>query len=116
MAVKFIIDSASDVLPNECKKLGAVHVPLTVRFGEKEFADAVDLSHKKFYKMLTSGTEEHPTTSQVTPAAWAEAMEEATRDGDTAVVITLSPSSPAPTSPPASPPRISRARSLWWTP
>ena len=39
MAVKFIIDSASDVLPGECKKLGAVHVPLTVRFGDKEFAD-----------------------------------------------------------------------------
>ena len=90
MAVKFIIDSASDVLPGECKKLGAVHVPLTVRFGDKEFADAVELNHKKFYKMLTSGKEEHPTTSQVTPAAWAEAMEEATRDGDTAVVITLS--------------------------
>ena len=90
MAVKFIIDSASDVLPGECKKLGAVHVPLTVRFGDKEFADAVDLSHKKFYKLLTSGKEEHPTTSQVTPAAWAEAMEEVTKDGDTAVVITIS--------------------------
>ena len=90
MAVKFIIDSASDVLPGECKKLGAVHVPLTVRFGDKEFADAVDLSHKKFYKMLTSGKEEHPTTSQVTPAAWAEAMEEVTSSGDTAVVITIS--------------------------
>ena len=90
MAVKFIIDSASDVLPGECKKLGATHVPLTVRFGSKEFADAVDLSHKKFYKMLTSGKEEHPTTSQVTPTAWAEAMEEVTKDGDTAVVITIS--------------------------
>ena len=90
MAVKFIIDSASDVLPNECKKLGAIHVPMTVRFGDKEFADAVDLSHKKFYKMLTSGKEEHPTTSQVTPAAWAEAMEEVTSSGDTAVVITIS--------------------------
>ena len=90
MAVKFIIDSASDVLPGECKKLDVVHVPLTVRFGDKEFADAVDLSHKKFYKMLTSGKEEHPTTSQVTPAAWAEAMEEATKDGDTAVVISVS--------------------------
>ena len=90
MAVKFIIDSASDVLPNECKKLGAIHVPMTVRFGDKEFADAVDLSHKKFYKMLTSGKEEHPTTSQVTPTAWAEAMEEVTKDGDTAVVITIS--------------------------
>ena len=90
MAVKFIIDSASDVLPGECKKLGAVHVPLTVRFGDKEFADAVDLSHKKFYKMLTSGKEEHPTTSQASPAVWAEVMEEVTRDGDTAVVITIS--------------------------
>ena len=90
MAVKFIIDSASDVLPGECKKLGAVHVPLTVRFGDKEFADAVELSHKKFYKMLTSGKEAHPTTSQVTPTAWAEAMEEVTKDGDTAVVITIS--------------------------
>ena len=90
MAVKFIIDSASDLLPSECKKLGVTHVPLTVRFGEKEFADAVDLSHKKFYKMLTSGKEEHPTTSQVTPAAWASAMEEVVENGDTAVVITLS--------------------------
>ena len=90
MAVKFIIDSASDVLPGECKKLGVTHVPLTVRFGDKEFADAVDLSHKKFYKMLTSDNEEHPTTSQVTPTAWAEAMEEVTKDGDTAVVITIS--------------------------
>ena len=90
MAVKFIIDSASDVMPSECKKLGAVHVPLTVRFGDKEFADGVELNSKKFFKMLTSGKEAHPTTSQVTPAAWAEAMEEVTGSGDTAVVITLS--------------------------
>ena len=90
MAVKFIIDSASDVLPGECKKLDVIHVPLTVRFGNKEFADAVDLSHKKFYKMLTSGMEAHPTTSQVTPAAWSEVMEQVVENGDTAVVITIS--------------------------
>ena len=90
MAVKFIIDSASDVLPGECKKLDVVHVPLTVRFGDKEFADAVDLSHKKFYKMLTSGKEEHPTTSQVTPAAFEEAYARVTANGDEAVVITIS--------------------------
>ena len=90
MAVKFIIDSASDVLPGECKKLDVIHVPLTVRFGNKEFADAVDLSHKKFYNMLTSGKEAHPTTSQVTPAAWSEVMEQVVENGDTAVVITIS--------------------------
>ena len=90
MAVKFIIDSASDVMPGECKKLGVVHVPLTVCFGDKEYADAVEMNHKKFYKMLTSGKEAHPTTSQVTPAAWSEAMEQVVEAGDTAVVITLS--------------------------
>ena len=90
MAVKFIIDSASDILPSECKKLDAIYVPLTVRFGDKEFADGVDLSHKKFYKMLTSGEEAHPTTSQASPAVWAEYMEQVVENGDTAVVITVS--------------------------
>ena len=90
MAVKFIIDSASDVLPGECKKLGVVHVPLSVCFGDKVYADAVELNHKKFYKMLTSGNEAHPTTSQASPAVWADAMEQVVQSGDTAVVITVS--------------------------
>ena len=90
MAVRFIIDSASDVMPSECKKLGVVHVPLTVCFGDKTYADAVELNHKKFYNMLTSGKEAHPTTSQASPVAFAEAMEEVVKNGDTAVVITVS--------------------------
>ena len=90
MAVKFIIDSASDILPGEYKKQGVVHVPMTVRFGDKEYADGVEMNHKKFYKMLTSGKEAHPTTSQVIPTAWADAMEEVVKEGDTAVVITIS--------------------------
>ena len=90
MAVKFIIDSASDVMPSECKKLGVIHVPLSVCFGDKVYADAVELNHKKFYKMLTSGNEAHPTTSQASPAVFADVMEQVVQDGDTAVVITVS--------------------------
>lgn len=90
MAVKFIIDSASDVLPAECGKLGVTHLPLKVLFGEKEYADAVNLTHSEFYEKLTSGTEPHPTTSQVSPAEFAAAYEEVTANGDTAVVITIS--------------------------
>ena len=90
MAVKFIIDSASDVMPAECKKLGVIHIPLSVCFGDKVYADAVEMNHKKFYKMLTSGKEPHPTTSQASPAVFAEAMESVVRAGDTAVVITVS--------------------------
>ena len=90
MAVKFIIDSASDVLPAECEKLGVTHLPLKVLFGEKEYADAVNLTHREFYEKLTSGTEPHPTTSQVTPAEFEAAYEAVTANGDTAIVITIS--------------------------
>ena len=48
MAIRFIIDSGSDILPHEAEALGIVHVPLTVRFGTEEFRDAVDLSHREF--------------------------------------------------------------------
>lgn len=41
MAIHFIVDSASDILPCEAAALGITHLPLTVRFGEEEYADAV---------------------------------------------------------------------------
>ncbi len=90
MAVKFIIDSASDVLPAECVKLGVTHLPLKVFFGESEYADGVNLTHGAFFEKLTSGTAPHPTTSQVTPAEFEAAYEAVTANGDTAVVITIS--------------------------
>lgn len=89
MAVKFIIDSAADVIPSECEKLGVTHLPLKVLFGEAEYADAVTLSHADFYNKLTTDPN-HPTTSQVTPAEFEEAYEALTTNGDEVVVITLS--------------------------
>ena len=50
MAVQFIIDSASDIIPAEAEKLGIIHLPLKVMFGNEEYYDAVNLSHKEFYK------------------------------------------------------------------
>ena len=38
MAVKFIVDSASDILPEEAKELGMIHLPLKVIFGDMEYA------------------------------------------------------------------------------
>ena len=89
MAVKFIIDSASDILPEECEKLGLVHLPMHILFGQKEYADAVDMSHREFYeKLIESDT--LPSTSQIPPAEFAEAYEAVTKNGDTAVVVTVS--------------------------
>lgn len=89
MAVKFIIDSAADIIPSECDALGVTHLPLMVRFGEEEYADAVNLTHQEFYEKLATDPN-HPTTSQVTPAAFADAYQRLTASGDEVVVITIS--------------------------
>ena len=89
MAVKFIIDSAADVIPSECEALGVTHRPLKVLFGEAEYADSVNLSHAEFYEMLTTNPN-HPTTSQVTPAEFEEAYAALTANGDEVVVLTIS--------------------------
>ena len=90
MAVQFIIDSASDILPEEAKQLGiAAHLPLKVLFGEEEYTDAVTLSHDEFYRKLAA-SEALPTTSQVPPAAFEAAYEDIIAAGDTAVVVTMS--------------------------
>ncbi len=89
MAVRFIVDSAADIKPAEAKDLGIIHIPLKVMFGDVEYRDAVDLSHREFYeKLIESNT--LPTTSQITPAEFADVYEEVVAAGDSAVVITLS--------------------------
>lgn len=89
MAIQFIIDSASDILPDEAKELGLIHLPLKVLIGEEEFRDSVDLSHEEFYeKLIESDT--LPKTSQLPPIAFEEAYKSIVDAGDTAVVITLS--------------------------
>ena len=87
MGIRIIVDSTADLTPQQRKRVTVV--PLTILFGDEEYIDGVSIDHKTFYEKLIE-SDVHPSTSQASPAVWAEAMEEATRDGDTAVVITLS--------------------------
>ena len=87
MSVKIIIDSTCDLLP-ETKARCAV-VPLTVRFGECEYRDGVDIDHREFYRMLTTG-QEMPTTSQASPADFEQVYRDCTADGSQAVVLCVS--------------------------
>ena len=89
MAIRFIIDSAADIIPSEAEALGLIHIPLKVMFGEMEYSDAVDLTHKEFYEKLIEG-DEFPKTSQINPNTFASVFRKVVDDGDTAVVITLS--------------------------
>ena len=89
MAVQFIIDSSSDILPAEAKALGVTHIPLKVIFGDEEYADAVNLSHRQFYEKLVE-SDTLPKTCQITPNEFSEAFEKVVAAGDTAVVIPIS--------------------------
>ena len=87
MCVRIIVDSSTDVSEEYREKIQ--FVPLTVRFGDKEYLDGVEISKHQFYEMLVE-SDALPTTSQATPAAFAEYLESVASAGDSAVVITLS--------------------------
>ena len=87
MQVRIIVDSTADLIPELKQRLAVV--PLTVHFGEDEYIDGVTITHKEFYEKLVE-SDELPSTSQATPAAFAEVFEEVAKAGDSAVVLTLS--------------------------
>ena len=87
MSVKIIVDSTADLRPEVAEKVGIV--PLTVHFGEKEYVSGVTITPQKFYEMLVE-SDELPTTSQPTPAAFEDAFEKAVKEGYEVVCLTCS--------------------------
>ena len=69
MSIHIVTDSASDIVAPADPRLSVV--PLTVTFGTTSYKDGVDLSHERFFELLTT-EKELPVTSQVTPFAFAE--------------------------------------------
>lgn len=84
--VKIVVDSTADMTPEVAARVGIV--PLTLRFGEKEYVSGVDIDGQKFYEMLVE-SDVLPTTSQATPFAFQKAFAEATADGSEVVCLTV---------------------------
>ncbi|TMD00965.1 MAG: DegV family protein [Chloroflexi bacterium] len=85
-----VTDSTSDILPSEAAALGVRVVPLTVRFGEEQFRDGVDLDADAFYARLARGGIS-PTTSQPSPEDFAAVYRELLREpGDRVLSIHIS--------------------------
>jgi len=68
--VAVVTDSTAD-LGRLAADNGIDVVPLTIRFGNEEFRDGVDLSETQFYQKLDSSTTP-PITAQPAPAAFAQ--------------------------------------------
>ena len=87
MNIHIITDSASDIVGNTRPDLTVL--PMTITFGSEAYRDGVDLTHKEFYEKLVEG-DTLPVTSQITPFAFEEAIDERREKGEAVIVITMS--------------------------
>ncbi len=87
MNIQIITDSASDIVDPGRKDLTVL--PMTITFGETEYLDGVTLSHREFFERLIE-CDHLPSTSQISPYAFTEAIRKVTDAGDIAILITLS--------------------------
>ncbi len=87
MKIRIITDSASDM--DASAREGMSILPMAITFGEEEFQDGVNLSHREFYERLVE-SDELPRTSQVTPYAFEETFRQAAEAGEQVVAITMS--------------------------
>lgn len=87
--VKILVDSASDIDLEEAEKLGISLLPMEVGFGDEEFLDGVNLSHRKFFEKLVESVE-LPKTSQINEFRFEESFRKLTENGDEVVAIVIS--------------------------
>ncbi len=83
------MDTASDVEKTEAEQLGIYLIPMKVRFGDEEYSDGINLTHREFFEKLIESAE-LPQTSQINEFSWEESFKELTADGSDVIAITIS--------------------------
>src|SRR5688572_10051000 len=92
MAVRVVTDSASDLTAERAAELGVEIVPLSIRFGDEEYVDRLDLTPAQFYEKCAASSV-LPETAAPSPGAFNEAFERQFAAGaDTVVCITIAAS------------------------
>lgn len=87
--IKILVDSASDIDQKEAIEKGIYLIPMQLRFGEEEYLDGINLSHREFFEKLIESNE-LPQTSQINEYRFEECFKELTKDGDEVIAILLS--------------------------
>ncbi len=86
--MRIITDSAADFTNEELQELDIRCVRTQVLFGDETFTPGVDLSEEEFWQRLMAG--EDSKTSQPSPQAFLDAFEDAEKDGEEVVYISIS--------------------------
>ena len=89
MAVRVVVDSASDMPRDLAAELGMTVVAASVIFGDEEFKDGVDIDTDQFFDRLLNGNV-HPQTSQPSVGDFARTYEEVADGADGIVSVHIS--------------------------
>lgn len=87
MSIRIIVDSGSDIISYPREELTVL--PMTITFDGVEYKDGVDITHTQFFEKLIE-SDALPTTSQITPFEYEEAIQKAKDAGEEVLIITLS--------------------------
>lgn len=85
MPVRIVTDSSCDLTAAEADELGIEVVPLSIRFGDEEYTDRVNLSVEDFYAKMASSSA-LPQTAAPSPGAFEAAFRRQAEAGADAVV------------------------------
>lgn len=85
MSVRVVSDSTCDVQAALAAEHGISIVPLTVRFGDEELLDGVDITSEQFFKRLQR-EQATPSTAAPAPGQFREVYERLIAEGATAIV------------------------------
>lgn len=89
MGIRIVTDSTSDIPKGLIDKYEIIELPLTVRFGEEEYKDRVDITSDQFYEKLVK-SKDLPTTSQVNPVTFEEVYKNELEKGNDIISIHIS--------------------------
>ncbi len=89
MTIAIVTDSTSDLSPQFCEQYGIRSVPLYVLFDGKMYKDGLEITTRELFAGVRSG-KKVPSTSQPSPAEFAETYREALKTADEVLSIHIS--------------------------
>lgn len=87
--IKILTDSTSDLPQHLIDQYDITVLPMGVNFGDEGYLDGVDITTSEFYAKLKE-FDGFPSTSQVSPGAFATAFKELSKEADVIIAIVLS--------------------------
>ncbi len=78
--IRIVTDSTADLIPELVERYGISVVPLEVLVNGKAYKDKIDITNEEYYEILRSA-EALPTTSQPSPAVFADVYRALAQEG-----------------------------------